>query len=77
MMENRERLMTVDDMAGYLRFTKARVYALINGNQVPVHRVGGQWRFLKSEIEEWLEQQVLQDTTESAEHGSKNCVKMI
>ena len=63
MLEKGDRLWTVDELADYLRLKPTSIYALISRNRVPVHRIGGQWRFRASEIEEWLEQQVLQKAT--------------
>ena len=58
-MEKKEdNLMTVDELADYLRFQKNMIYSFIKSGYVPVYRISGQWRFRESEIEKWLEQQI-------------------
>ena len=58
---DKDRLLTVDELAGYLRFHKTVIYSLIKNGNLPVYRVSGQWRFRESEIEEWLKKQNLRE----------------
>jgi len=47
-------LMTVEEVADYLRVTKKTIYRLLEGNKIPATKVGRQWRFEKVAIDEWL-----------------------
>jgi len=47
-------LMTVEEVADYLRVTKKTIYRLLEGNKIPATKVGRQWRFDKTSIDEWL-----------------------
>jgi excisionase family DNA binding protein len=47
-------LMTVEEVADYLRVTKKTIYRLLEGNKIPATKVGRQWRFEKAAIDEWL-----------------------
>jgi excisionase family DNA binding protein len=47
-------LMTVEEVADYLRVTKKTIYRLLEGNKMPATKVGRQWRFDKTSIDEWL-----------------------
>ena len=47
-------LMTVEEVADYLRVTKKTLYRLLEGNKIPAAKVGRQWRFAKTSIDEWL-----------------------
>jgi excisionase family DNA binding protein len=47
-------IMTVHDVAGYLRISEALVYKLARGGQVPALRVGKSWRFRKDLVDEWI-----------------------
>jgi len=49
------RLMTVEELADYLRVTEKTVYRLLRRDGIPATRVGRQWRFDKNRIDEWLE----------------------
>lgn len=48
-------LMTVEEVAAYLRVNEKTVYRLLKSGKIPATRVGHQWRFDKSSIESWLQ----------------------
>ena len=57
-------IMTVHDVASYLRLSEAKVYRLAKEGSVPSFRLGKSWRFRKDLIDEWTKkktQQMLQD----------------
>ena len=47
-------LMTVAEVAAYLRVTKKTIYRLLRQGKIPATKVGHQWRFEKTAIDEWL-----------------------
>jgi len=49
-------LMTVEEVADYLRVTKKTIYRLLERGTIPATKVGRQWRFDRSLIDEWLHQ---------------------
>jgi excisionase family DNA binding protein len=49
-----EKLLTTEQVARYLGVDKFTVYRLVTQKKIPAFRVGSQWRFKKSIIEEWL-----------------------
>jgi len=51
-----KELMTLEEVADYLRVTKKTIYRLLEGGKIPATKVGRQWRFNKATIEEWLGQ---------------------
>ncbi len=48
-------LMTVEEVAAYLRVNKKTIYRLLMSGKIPAARVGHQWRFDKSSIESWVQ----------------------
>jgi excisionase family DNA binding protein len=46
-------IMTVHDVASYLRLSEAKVYRLAKEGSVPSFRLGKSWRFRKDLIDEW------------------------
>jgi len=48
--------MTVGELADYLRVTKKTIYRLLGRGKIPANKVGNQWRFEKSLIDDWLRQ---------------------
>ncbi len=50
------KLMTVEEVAGYLRVTEKTVYRLLRRGRIPAAKVGHLWRFDQDSIDEWLHQ---------------------
>ena len=48
-------LMTIEEVAAYLRVKKRTVYDWVRKNKIPAIKAVGQWRFKKEKIDEWLE----------------------
>jgi len=49
-------LMTLEEVAAYLRVTEKTIYRLLKRGGIPATKVGHQWRFNKASIDEWLHQ---------------------
>lgn len=47
-------VMTVGEVAEYLNFSVRQIQRLVASGEIPCSRVGGQLRFLKARIDEWL-----------------------
>jgi excisionase family DNA binding protein len=59
MIEQDERtelglVMTVHEVARYLRLSEAKVYQMTRTGHVPAIRLGKTWRFRKDLIDEWI-----------------------
>jgi len=50
-------LMTIDELAEYLRVKKRTIYQWLKNGKIPAVKTVGQWRFKKEKIDEWLEQE--------------------
>jgi excisionase family DNA binding protein len=50
-------LMTIDDLAVYLKVTRRTIYDWLKHNKIPALKLVGQWRFKKDKIDDWLEAQ--------------------
>ena len=49
-----DALLTVDQVAQYLKIDKFTVYRLVAQRKLPAFKVGNQWRFKRKMIEAWL-----------------------
>ena len=54
-----ERLMTVRDLATYLKLNERTVLKLAAEGPLPAVKVGNQWRFRKAMVDAWLDDQML------------------
>jgi excisionase family DNA binding protein len=50
-------IMTVDDLAEYLKVHYSTVYRLLKRSDLPGFRLGSDWRFRRAEIDRWIAQQ--------------------
>jgi excisionase family DNA binding protein len=48
-------VMTVDEVAEYLRIPRASVYKLAQQGRIPCQKVGRHWRFRRKTVEQWLD----------------------
>jgi excisionase family DNA binding protein len=44
-------ILTVEEVASYLKVTQRSIYNLLARKKLPAFRVGGSWRFRRDEIE--------------------------
>lgn len=47
-------IMTIKEVSNYLKVTERTIYRLAAGKQTPAFKVGGSWRFSRSEIDQWI-----------------------
>ena len=53
-IEQHPTIMTLEEVAKYLRVHKSTVYRMAREGSIPSSKVANQWRFRKARIEEWL-----------------------
>jgi excisionase family DNA binding protein len=47
-------ILTVDEVAEYLRIPRGSVYKLAQNGKIPCQKVGKHWRFRREALDEWL-----------------------
>jgi excisionase family DNA binding protein len=50
-------LMTIDELAGYLKVSRRTIYDWLKHNKIPALKLVGQWRFQRERIDAWMQQQ--------------------
>jgi excisionase family DNA binding protein len=53
-LNSESSILTADEVAEYLKLSKITVYKLAKDGSLPGFRVGGSWRFSKSNIEKLM-----------------------
>jgi excisionase family DNA binding protein len=61
---NAAAVLTIDELAEYLRVPKSTLYKLAQEGKVPAQKVGRHWRFRKEAIDRWLERPRAADEAE-------------
>jgi excisionase family DNA binding protein len=49
-------VLTIDELAEYLKISKSTLYKLAQEASIPGQKVGKHWRFHKDAIDQWLRQ---------------------
>lgn len=52
-----EQLMTIEEVAKYLRVKRRTIYDWVKKKKIPAVKTVGQWRFRRSKLDAWLENQ--------------------
>lgn len=52
---NNDPVMTLEELALYLKIPKSTLYKLVQEGRVPGQKLGKQWRFGKAAIDRWLD----------------------
>ncbi len=54
-MTSQDDILTISDVAHLLKVAEKTVYGLVQKGDLPAFKVGGQWRFLRTAIDSWIE----------------------
>ena len=54
MAKSQDDIMTLDDLAAYIKLSKSSLYKLCQAGKVPGTKVGRHWRFHKDVIDAWI-----------------------
>ena len=54
MPRHTDTVMTIGDLAEYLKVSKSTLYKLCQDGKVPGQKVGRHWRFHRATIDNWL-----------------------
>lgn len=52
--KERTQIMTPKEAAKYLGFHLVTIYRLLKKSEIPATKIGGQWRFKKDILDQWL-----------------------
>ena len=60
-MEEKSSLMTVNELAEYLKLHPLTVRKLARDGQLPAFKVGRRWHVKRDELEKWMERESLEN----------------
>ena len=55
MKTDHDEVLTIDELAIYLKVSKSTLYKLAQEGKVPGQKIGKHWRFKRDVIDRWLE----------------------
>jgi len=62
MAEPKDAVLTIDQLAEYLKLSKSSLYHLARRGEIPGQKIGRHWRFHKTAIDKWLGQRRKQES---------------
>lgn len=54
MAEPEGEILTLDEVAAYMKAGKRTVYRLAADGKIPGFKLGGTWRFRRSDLDKWI-----------------------
>jgi len=63
-----EDILTIREVADYLKVTERTLYRLVQDGKLPAFKVGNSWRFRRADIDAWIGVQ----TTARRDEGGSN-----
>jgi excisionase family DNA binding protein len=54
MNEQFDEILTIEEVAAYLNAGRRTVYCLVASGQIPAFKLGGTWRFRRTELDSWI-----------------------
>lgn len=54
MADAEDEILTLDEVAAYLKAGKRTVYRLAADRKIPAFKLGGTWRFRKADLDQWI-----------------------
>jgi len=52
-----DEILTIKDVAAYLKVNERTVYRLAASKKIPAFKIGNAWRFRKDELDQWIKRQ--------------------
>ena len=52
-----EDILTIREVADYLKITERTLYRLVQEGKLPAFKVGNSWRFRREDLERWISEQ--------------------
>lgn len=54
MSDQPDEILTIDEVAAFLKAGKRTVYRLAASGKLPAFKLGGTWRFRRSDLDKWI-----------------------
>ena len=65
-----DSILTLPEVAVLLKVADKTVYTMAQRGQLPAFKVRGQWRFKRSDLEQWMEDQKAAVKSEASKGGA-------
>jgi excisionase family DNA binding protein len=56
--EPKSEIMTAEETCRYLKITPRTLYRYLRSRQIPAFKLGKEWRFVRSDLEQWIRNRI-------------------
>lgn len=67
MRDRQDEILTIDEVAAFLKAGKRTVYRLAASGKLPAFKLGGTWRFRRSDLDKWIASRIGKATVDDEE----------
>lgn len=57
MAKPKSDILTISEVADYLKIAERTLYRLVAAKKIPAFKVGGTWRFSRIDLDQWIKRQ--------------------
>lgn len=54
----KSEIMTAEETSRYLKITQRTLYRYLRNRQIPAFKLGKEWRFVRSDLEQWIRDRI-------------------
>ncbi len=72
---DQSEVMTLPEVATYLQCHPTTVYRMVKAGDLPAFRLGGDWRFLRSDVDRWITGKEIQPPEKVTEKPSDGRIR--
>lgn len=62
-----DEILTIEEVAAYLKASKRTVYRLASSGKLPAFKLGGTWRFRRRDLDQWIASRIGKATVDDHE----------
>jgi len=56
--EPKSEIMTAEETCRYLKITPRTLYRYLRSRKIPAFKLGKEWRFVRSDLEQWIRDRI-------------------
>ncbi len=57
-MEPQDKWLTIEELSGYLKISRSKLYQMAQKGELPGSKIGTQWRFDRDRIDAWMNEKM-------------------
>lgn len=57
-MESQDKWLTIEELSGYLKMSRSKLYQMAQKGELPGSKIGTQWRFDRDRIDAWMNEKM-------------------